>query len=374
MSRRAVILIFMIGGALLWLPVFLIWTQISRDEFRGLFAPALLLSPAAGGFLWCLEALFPRGWLYTWIPTLSTALLYRHLVRRLPLARVSWLRTRTGSLALHCTLAATISALFFSLCIAVGALMGLHDPLLHNAHTSGGLDAVPDLSPTSGTVIGMVSIIGGILGAVLGTLWPATEAPAADATRPVASPFVLPHSPSLRLVICTFFVVGPLLYMPLLEVLSFSSISGTGLLARPFSQGFTLPLLAPIGAIVWYGALFFPPAWLQTWIPTLGTAFLFWAALARFPIRRWASNRHGGRGVVLAYMTTCGALSVMIFALCQTLDRLFTHEAAVRPSRGEFTDLLLSAAGHTALMVVGILGVILGGAVYVFEMRKTRHR
>jgi hypothetical protein len=50
-----------------------------------------------------------------------------------------------------------------------------------------------------------------------------------------------------------------------------------------------------------------------------------------------------------------------------------SHEAAARPSRGASTDLLLSGAGHTALMVVGILGVILGGAVYVIEMRKSRH-
>jgi hypothetical protein len=364
----------MMGGALLWLPVFLIWTHISDDDSGGPIGPTLLLSPAAGGFLWCLEALFPRGWLYTWIPTLGTALLYRELVRRLPIARVSWLRTRTGSMALNCALAATISALLFSLCIAVGAAMGLHDPLLHNAQPSAGADAVLDLSPTSGTIVGMVSIIGGILGAVLGTLRPAVEAPAADATRPVASSFVLPHSPSLRLVICTFLVVGPLLYLPLLELLSFSSIGGTGPLARPFNQVSTLPLLVPVGAVVWYGTLFYPPTWLQTWIPTLGAAFLFWAALARLPIRRCASNRQGECGVVLAYMTTCSALSVMVFTLCQPLDRLFSHEAAVRPSRGAATDLLLSGAGHTALMVVGILGVILGGAVYFLEMRKSRRR
>jgi len=374
MSRRAVILVFMIGGALLWLPVFLFWIQLSRDDFHGLLDPALLLSPAAGGFLWCLQALVPRGWLYTWIPTISTALLYRHLLHRLPLVRVSWLRTRTGSIALHGALAATLSAVIFSACITVGAMLGLHNPLLHNANTSRGFDAVPDLSPTSGTVISMVSMIGGILGAVLGTLWPVVEAPAVDAKREVSSSSVLPHSPSLPLVIGTFFVVGPLLYMPLLEVLSFSSIGGTGLLARPFSQGFTLPLLAPIGAAVWYGALFVPSAWLQTWIPTLGAAFLFWAALTRFPIRRWASNRQGKRGVLLAYTTTCAVLSVMVFTLCQSLDGLFTHEMPVTPSRGEPTGLLLSPAGHTALMAVGILGVILGGAVYVLETRKRPHR
>jgi hypothetical protein len=375
MPRRPVVLTFMIGGALLWLPVFLIWTQIGRDDFRDLFGPALLLSPAAGGFLWCLEALFPRGWLYTWIPTLGTALLYRDLVCRLPLARVSWLRTRTGSMALHCALAATISALVFCSCIAVGALLGLHDPLPYTQHSSGGLDAVPDLSPTSGTVISMVSIIGGLLGAVLGVLWPAVEVPAPGSRRPVATPFVLPHSPSLRMVICTFIVVGPLLYTPLLEVLELSPIgSGAGPLDRPFSHVATLPLLAPVGAIAWYGALFYPPAWLQTWIPTLGTAFLFWAALARFPIRQRASSHQGERGVVLAYTTTCGALSVLVFALCQLLDGLFTHGVAAKPSRGELTDLLQSAAGHTVLIAVGILGVILGGAVYVLEMRKIRQR
>jgi hypothetical protein len=125
---------------------------------------------------------------------------------------------------------------------------------------------------------------------------------------------------------------------------------------------------------VWYGALFVPSAWLQTWIPTLGSAFLFWAALVRLPIRRWASSRQGERGVVLAYTTICGALSVVVFTLCQSLDGLFTHEAAVTPSRGEFTSLLLSAAGHTVLLVVSILGVILGGAVYVLETRKRQHR
>jgi hypothetical protein len=46
----------------------------------------------------------------------------------------------------------------------------------------------------------------------------------------------------------------------------------------------------------------------------------------------------------------------------------------VRPSHGEFMDLLQSAAGHTLLILVGILGVILGGAVYVLERRKIRHR
>ena len=375
MSRRTAILTFMIGGPLLWLPVFLAWALISGYDFRGQLGLTLLLSPAMGGFFWCLEALLPRGWLYTWIPTLGTALVYRDLVRRLPLARVSWLRARTGSMALHFALAATISALFFSSCIAVGALMGLHAPLLYTAHTSHDSFGVPDLSLTTGTLIGMVSIIGGFLGAVLGTLWPAVEAPAANAIRPVAAPFVLPPSPSLRLVICTFFIVGPLLYMPLISVLSLASIgSGTGPLARPFGQVFSLPVLAPVGAIVWYGALFFPPAWLQTWIPTLGTAFVFWAALARFPVRQWASNRQGKRGVVLAYTTICGALSVTVFALCQSLDGLFTHDAAVRPSHGEFMDLLQSAAGHTMLIAVAILGVILGGAVYVLEMRKSRHR
>src|SRR5579863_8852152 len=113
---------------------------------------------------------------------------------------------------------------------------------------------------------------------------------------------------------------------------------------------------------------------LQTWIPALGTAFLFWAALARFPVRRWASNRQGERGVVLVYTTICGTLSVIVFALCQSLEGLLTHGTAVRPSHGEFMDLPQSAAGHTMLMAVAILGVILGGAVYVVEMRTSRHR
>jgi hypothetical protein len=303
-SRRAVILTFMVGGPLLWLPAFLVWALISGYDFRSQVGVTLLLSPALGGFLWCLEALFPRGWLYTWIPTLGTALLYRDLVCRLPLARVSWLRTRTSSMALHFALAAAISALFFALCSAVGALMGLHVPFLNSARPLHDSVGVPGLSPNYGTVIGVVSIVGGILGAVLGTLWPLVEAPAA-ATRPVASSLALPPSPSLRLVICTFFIVGPLLYLPLISVLSPASIGhGTGTLAGPFSQAFSLPLLAPIGLILWYGGLFFPPAWLQTWIPMLCTAFLFWAALTRYPVRQWAANRQGEPGVVLAYAAT----------------------------------------------------------------------
>jgi hypothetical protein len=373
-SRRAVILTFMIGGPLLWLPAFLVWALISGYDFRSQLGVTLLLSPALGGFLWCLEALSPRGWLYTWIPTLGTALLYRDLVCRLPLARVSWLRTRTSSMALHFALAAAISALSFALCSAVGALMGLHVPFLNSARPLHDSVGVPELSLNYGTLIGVVSIIGGILGAALGTLWPVAEAPAA-ATRPVASSLALPPSPSLRLVICTFFIVGPLLYLPLISVLSPASIGhGTATLAGPFSQAFSLPLLAPIGFILWYGGLFFPPAWLQTWIPTLGTAFLFWAALTRYPVRQWAANRQGERGVVLAYAATCAALSVIVFALCQSIDALFANGAAVRPSHGEFMDLLQSAAGHTVLILVAILGVILGGGVYVLERKKRRHR
>jgi hypothetical protein len=220
----------------------------------------------------------------------------------------------------------------------------------------------------------MTSIIGGILGAALGALGPSVKAPAADTLRPGASPFVLLPSPSLRQITGTFLVVGPLLYMPLTFVLSLYPIeSGTGALARPFGQVLSLPLLAPVGAIVWYGTLFFPPVWLQTWIPTLGTAFLFWAALARSPIRRWASSR-GAFGVVLFYTMTCGALSVTVFALCQALDGLFTRGATVRPDGNGFIGLAQSAAGHTMLMAVAILGIILGGAVYVLEMRKSRHR
>jgi hypothetical protein len=46
--------------------------------------------------------------------------------------------------------------------------------------------------------------------------------------------------------------------------------------------------------------------------------------------------------------------------------------AAAQPSHGEFADLINSAAGHTFLMQAAILGVILGGAVYMVEMRKER--
>jgi hypothetical protein len=375
MSSRAAILTFMIGGPLLWLPVFLAWALISGYDSHGQLGLSVLLVPAMGGFFWCLEAISPRGWLYTWIPTLGTALLYRNLVHRLPLARVSWLRARTGSMALYFALAAMISALVFFFCIAVGALVGLHAPLLPSAQDSHGSFGLPDRSLTGGTVIGLVSIIGGLLGAALGAVWPAVEAPAAGAVQPVASQSVLLPSLSLRPVICTFFVVGPLLYLPLMSLLSPYPVgSGTGPLARSFSQALSLPMLAPVGAIAWYGALLYPPQWLQTWIPTLGTAYLFWAALARFPVRRWASSGLGECGVVLGYAMTCGALSVIVFALCQLIDGFFTHAAAVRSDHGEFMDLLSSAAGHTMLMAVAILGVILGGAVYILEMRKSRHR
>jgi hypothetical protein len=37
-------------------------------------------------------------------------------------------------------------------------------------------------------------------------------------------------------------------------------------------------------------------------------------------------------------------------------------------------DLLRSAAGHTMVIAVAILGVVLGGVVYVLEMRKSRLR
>jgi hypothetical protein len=74
------------------------------------------------------------------------------------------------------------------------------------------------------------------------------------------------------------------------------------------------------------------------------------------------------------YTTTCGALSVIFFALCQSFEELFPHGAAASPSHGDFTDLLQSAAGHTVLMVVAIFGVTIGGGVYVVELRTSRHR
>jgi len=162
--------------------------------------------------------------------------------------------------------------------------------------------------------------------------------------------------------------------LPLISILSVSPIGPlAGPVARPFGMVLSLPLLAPVGLIVWYGALFFPPAWLQTWIPALGTAFLFRAALARFPVRGWVSSRLGKRGVLLVYMMICGALSATVFALCQVIDGLLPHRAAAQPSHGEFMDLLSSAAGRTMLMAVVIVGVILGGVVYMLEMRKA-HR
>jgi hypothetical protein len=375
MSRRTAILTFMVGGPLLWLPVFLAWAQISGYDFHGQTGPGLLLTPALGGFLWYMVALLPRQWLYTWIPTLGTALLYAELVRHLPLARVSWSRVRAGSMVLHFALAAAISAMVFASCLAVGALLGLHAPFLPTTPAPRESFGVPNLTLSSATLIGMVSVIGGFLGGSLGAIWPTVEASTMEDRRPVVAPppISLP-APSLRLVLFTFLVVGPLLYLPLISILSVSPIGPlAGPVARPFGMVLSLPLLAPVGLIVWYGALFFPPAWLQTWIPALGTAFLFRAALARFPVRGWVSSRLGKRGVLLVYMMICGALSATVFALCQVIDGLLPHRAAAQPSHGEFMDLLSSAAGRTMLMAVVIVGVILGGVVYMLEMRKA-HR
>jgi hypothetical protein len=360
---------------MLWLPLFLLWAPTSGIDFRTQLGPSLLASPAMGGVLWYFEALLPRGWLYTWIPTLGTALLYRDLVSRIPRTRFSWSRARMGSSALHLAVAATISALVFCTCIAVGALLGLHPPFLPAALTAHDSTGAAVVSLTVGTFIGMASIIGGILGAVLGALRPGVETVASDAIQPaVPGPLAFSPSTSLRLVVGTFLVVGPQLYMPLISVFSYLSGLETASVGRQFGHVVSLPLLAPIGAIMWYGALLYPPAWLQTWIPTLGTAFLFWVAITRFPIRRWTSGGPGELGAVLAYTMICASLSVIVFTLCQTLVGLFTHDAAVGPSHGEFSDLLSSAAGLSMLMVVAILGAILGGAVYFIELRMSRHR
>jgi hypothetical protein len=274
-------------------------------------------------------------------------------------------------MAVHFALAAAISALTFSACIAVGALLGLQTPLLSTARAPPDSFGVPDLSLTRETLIGMTAIIGGILGAVLGALSPSVEVPVAGTLRSGASPLVMPPSPSLPQIIGIFFVVGPLLCMPVMSMLLLYPTGGAVPLGRPFGQVISLPLLAPAGAIVWYGAIFFPPAWLQTWIPTLSTALLFWAVLARSSIRRWTSSR-GALVVVLVYAVTCGALSVSVFALCQSLDGLLTHRATIRSNDKGFMGLMQSAAGHTMLMAVAILGGIIGTAVYVLEMRKRR--
>jgi ABC-type phosphate transport system permease subunit len=119
---------------------------------------------------------------------------------------------------------------------------------------------------------------------------------------------------------------------------------------------------------MWYGSFFFPPAWLQTWIPTLATAFIFWFVLARSPIRRWAS-RQSAVGLGLSYATICSALSIGVFALCQSLDGLFTHQTKVEPDGSGLMSLMQSTAGHTFLMAVGIVGAAIGAAVYLKEMR-----
>jgi hypothetical protein len=366
-SKRATILTFMIGGPLLWLPMLLVWMLIAGYATHGQIGKALSVAPAMGGFLWCLEAIFPSGWLYTWIPTLGTALLYRNLVCRIR-RRLSWSGTRMGSMALHFAIAAVVSALVFSTCAATGALLGLHIPFHNTSQTGNNSLGVPDPFLTEQTIIGLVAMIGGILGATLGALLPAGEAPVADATRPVGSTPAR-SSPSLRLVLSTFLLVGPVLYMPLIEVLSPSMPSAV---ERSFGHALNLVLVAPVGAIVWYGSLLFPPTWLQTWVPTTGTAVLFWTALARLPIRRWASSFQGEPAVALAYAMTCCVLSVIVFALCQLLHGRFAHGETAQPSRGELTDLLLSASGHTVLATVAIVGIAVGGAVYAVERRKSR--
>jgi hypothetical protein len=74
-------------------------------------------------------------------------------------------------------------------------------------------------------------------------------------------------------------------------------------------------------------------------------------------------------GAVSVYATMCGALSVIVFAVCQSIDGLFRHGSAMKTSHGEFADLLNSAAGHTFLMAAAILGFVLGGVVYLLELR-----
>jgi hypothetical protein len=363
MPRRAAVLTFMLVGPMIWLPALLAWAAISGYDPRGQLWAALPPSLAIGGVVWCLEAVFPRGWLYTWIPTLGAALLFSELVRRLPLARVPCASARMGSMAVCFALAASSSAIIFSLCMPVATLLGLPAPLLPAAQTQLVSFGVRDPSLSRETLICVVALIGGVMGAVLGALWPAAAAPAASAMPRVAlPPSALRSSPSLYQIVGIFFVVGPLLYMPLILVLL---PHATDALARPPGQVLSVPLLAPVGAIIWYGAFFFPPAWLQTWIPTLGAAVLFWAVLARSRIRRWASYR-GALSVVSAYAISCGALSVSVFALCQSLDGLLTHRATVRPNDDGFMGLMQSAPGHTMLVAVAIMGVTIGVAAQDF--------
>jgi hypothetical protein len=363
-SRRNTLLTFVIGGPLLWLPILMVWALIVGHDFHGEHWSALLLTPAMGGFFWCLAAIFPRGWLFTWIPTLGAALLYREVVNRLERARDLRSSTRLGSMVLHFVIAAAISALVFSSCVAIAGLLGLQVPFIPNAlpiphHASGAMD-----QPLSKEmIVGVVTMVGGILGGVIGVLSPTVAAPAEDAPKLVSSRGSFP-SPSLRLVVCTFLVVGPLFYMPLLAILSPAMPSAM----KPLASSFRFVLSAPIGAMVWYGTVLFPPTWLQTWMPTVATAFLFRSALARLPVREWALRHHGESGVIIAYATICGALSVIVFALCQLLDGIFQHNAA-QPAHRPFDDLVGSATGHTVVIAIAILGVIIGAAVYVLERR-----
>lgn len=96
-------------------------------------------------------------------------------------------------------------------------------------------------------------------------------------------------------------------------------------------------------------------------------------ALAKLPVRQWASSHFGELGALSVYATMCSALSVIVFAVCQSIDGLFSQGSAMNTSHGEFADLLSSAAGHTFLMAAAILGFILGGVVYLLEIRKS-HR
>jgi hypothetical protein len=47
-------------------------------------------------------------------------------------------------------------------------------------------------------------------------------------------------------------------------------------------------------------------------------------ALAKLPVRQWASSHFGELGALSVYATMCSALSVIVFAVCQSIDGLFS--------------------------------------------------
>jgi hypothetical protein len=367
LSRRAVLLTFMIGGPMLWLPVCLVVGGLGGQ----VQLTSLMFSPAMGGFIWYLAALTPSNWLYTWIPTLGSALLYSGSTRRLQHAVVPIAKRRWRLIALHCALAAVISASVFSICMLVEACLGLRAPLFSGKTPRDPL-AAQALALPAPLLIGTVAIIGAVLGTALAAFRATVRASPADSSRAAYSPPPEASSrPSLRLVLGTFLIGGPLLYMPLISILVHDFMGATTS-AQRLGSVIALPLLAPIGAIAWYGSLLYPRMWLYTWIPTVSAALLFWVVFKQLPMQQCMPNRQATYRCGLVYATLGSALSLIFFALCQLLSAIFGHGAPPVSDHAAFAEVVRSAAGRTVLLAVAILGALLGGAVYVIETWNSR--